>query len=77
MAEDLSSGQRRIQIVLSSIFTVAVSGFSLFMIGLAVVAWRDGQLKPIEALGLVALNVALGYFLGVRPLWNQFASPPK
>lgn len=75
MPDDLSPAQRRFQIVLSSIITVAASGFFLFMIGLAVVAWLDGQLKAIEALGIIVLNVALGYFLGVRPLWNQFAPP--
>lgn len=42
------------------------------MIGVAFIAWLDGQLKAIEALGIIALNAVLGFFLGLRPLWNQF-----
>ena len=77
MEEDLSPRQRRSQILLSSIFTVAASGFFLFMIGVAFIAWLDGQLKAIEALGIIALNAVLGFFLGLRPLWNQFTPPRR
>ena len=73
MGEDLSPAQRRFQILLSSVFTVGVSAFALFMIGVALVQWLDGELSVTGALGLIVLNVAVGYFLGVRPLWNSLS----
>ena len=75
MSENMSPEQRRVHVILSSLLMVAVSAFFLFLIATAVFQWMTGQITAGRALFLVALNVTLGCFLGVRPLWSLLISP--
>lgn len=71
----LSPAERRFQIALSTIFCISVSVFGAFLFVAGVIQWVNGEVIPIGGVAIVLLGVIVGYFLGVRPLWNQFVAP--
>lgn len=75
MEPELSRAERLLQIALSTIFCISVSVFGAFLVVVGIIQWVDGEVIPIGGVAIVLMGVVVGYFLGIRPLWNQFIAP--
>jgi hypothetical protein len=75
MEPDLSPAERRFQIALSTIFCTSVAVFGVFLVVVGIIQWVDGEVVPIGGVAIVLIGAIVGYFLGIRPLWNQFVPP--
>ncbi len=73
--DDLSPAERRFQIALSTVFCMSVSAFGAFLVVVGIIQWANGEVMPIGGAAMVMFGFIVGYWLGIRPLWNQFVAP--
>jgi hypothetical protein len=73
--DDLSPTERRLQIALSTVFCISVTVFGAFLVVIGIIQWAGGEVIPIGGVAIILLGAVFGYWLGIRPLWNQFVAP--
>ncbi len=72
MGDDLSPAEHRVQLALSTFFCFTVTVFGIALVAMGAIQWWEGEVPLAVGAAMAVLGVIFGYFIGVRPLWNQF-----
>ncbi len=57
----LSQKERRVQIILSTIFTITVTVFGAFLIFLGISQWANREVTPLGGLALIGPGAIFGF----------------